>query len=629
VTSAPDLSVIIPCYNEGDRLGGTFDAIRTFASGTTEFTAGIEWIFVDDGSTDATLALIEEHAASEAGSRVVALPANKGKGAAVAAGDSVARAPIRVFTDCDLSTPLASIEELPGLFEEFGADLVIGSRHTPWSRVVRAQPLLRRLAGRLFSFVMAHFHRSSFTDTQCGFKAWNEEFSRSVVQRLDEAGWSFDLELIGRAESLQSRIVELPVAWTDSRGSKVRAAIDGPRMLRDGVQFWLRYTPRTILALGFLAALFVLLRALDENFAPDPAGQTGHYSSPLIALLGVHLSYLPPRLIGLMFIGLEAVLLGASLVILKRWARYQVGRTSLGITFWLTFFLGFLYTVLAQFEQAGLSLPIFFFCLMSGYSYLFGHRRLSAAWLAVAIEISLFPAFVAGFALLRRDWRFCGWLAGFLLLLVSAPAAYFGWNANWQLHQEFLAAAAGYGSENELTRAVFQSLPAALYRIALRYDGDLARVAMRAGQFLVVVAATVVWWRFRRRLNRDWILVYSFILALTAQIFPYSSFPSMGFFYAPLTLVTMHGWATRSRWPYAASLVGFLLLYSLNAEFIRGGRLNEVVEFASIPTLGIWILLSGAFIFWTRISVPGSKPASHFPALPHIAATGNLRRSEP
>ncbi|MEJ2549003.1 MAG: glycosyltransferase [Gemmatimonadota bacterium] len=261
MTSAPDLSVIIPCYNEGDRLGGTFDAIRTFASGTTEFTAGIEWIFVDDGSTDATLALIEEHAASEAGSRVVTLPANKGKGAAVAAGDSVARAPIRAFTDCDLSTPLASLEELPRLFEEFGADLVIGSRHTPWSRVVRAQPLLRRLAGRLFSFVMAHFHRSSFTDTQCGFKAWNEEFSRSVVQRLDEAGWSFDLELIGRAESLQSRIVELPVAWTDSSGSKVRAAVDGPRMLRDGVQFWLRYTPRTILALGFLAALFVLVRA--------------------------------------------------------------------------------------------------------------------------------------------------------------------------------------------------------------------------------------------------------------------------------------------------------------------------------------------------------------------------------
>lgn len=646
---APGLSVIIPCYNEAERLADTLEAIGKFASRTRDFHRGIEWIFVDDGSTDETLRLIEAHAAIEPDTRVVALPANQGKGAAIVAGDAIACAPIRAFTDCDLATPLEALEELPRLFGDYHADLVIGSRHTPWSRLIRAQPPFRRLAGRLFSFVMAHFHRSAFTDTQCGFKAWTAEFSESVVQRLDQSGWSFDLEMICRAESLRSRILELPVTWKDSEGSKVRAAIDGPRMLRDGVHYWLRYTPRVILALGFLVAVvFVIqgldwpndvkiyheawrnagLRQLDELYTPERTGQGGFYYSPLFALLGIPLSYLPPRVTALLYIAVEAVLLGASLILIKRWTRYQVGRTSLGILFWLTFLLAFLNTVLGQFHQGNVSLPIFFLCLMSGYSYLFGHRRLSAAWLAFAINIKIFPAFLVGFALLRRDWRYCSWLAAFLLLLFLAPALYFGWDGNWQLHREFLTTLPGYGSENDMARMVYQSLPTALYRIALSAGEGFALLAMRAGQMLVVAAAIIVWWSFRRRLDTEWILVYSFFLALTAQFHPYSWIPSMGFFYAPLALITMHGWASRSRWPYSASLVGFLLLYSLSTEFVLGRRLNDFLEYASIPTLGIWILLTGSFVFWTRRSIPGSGSDSHFPAIPGLAQDRSPRRSE-
>ena len=645
---APGLSVIIPCYNEGERLAGTLEAIREFSSRTTEFGDGIEWIFVDDGSTDETLRLLEAHAAVEPGVRVVGLEANRGKGAAVVAGDGIARAPIRAFTDCDLATPLSALEELPRLFGEHEADLVIGSRHTPWSRLIRPQPLLRRLAGRLFSFVMAHFHRSAFTDTQCGFKAWTAEFSESVVQRLDETGWSFDLEMICRAESLRSKILELPVAWTDSEGSKVRAAIDGPRMLRDGVEYWIRHTPRVILALGLVFAVALViqgldwpndvtvyheawrnarLRQLDAIYAPELSDPEGAWFSPLFALLGAPLSFLPPRLTALLYVAVEVVLLGASLIILKRWTRYQVGRTSLGILFWLTFLLAFLNTVLGQFHQGSLLLPIFFLCLMSGYSYLFGHRHLSAAWLALAINVQVFPAFLVGFALLRRDWRYCAWLAVFLLLLFLAPALYFGWDGNWQLVREFLAVLSGYGSANDMARTVYQSLPTAFYRFALNSGEGFALLAMRAGQLLVVTAAIVVWWRFRQRLDTEWILVYSFFLALTAQFLPYSWIPSMGFFYAPLALITMHGWARRARWPYSVALVGFLLLYSMSAEFLLGRRLNDLVEYGSIPTLGIWILLTGSFVFWSRQSAPESRADSHFPALPNLAPDGSPLRS--
>ena len=264
MTFVPGLSVIIPCFNEADRLTDTLAKIREFTTSTTGFNSDdLEWIFVDDGSSDGTLGILQAHATRTPHTHVVALPMNQGKGAAVLAGDTHARAPIRVFTDCDLATPLSALEEIPDLFEDCGADLVIGSRHTPWSSLVRPQPWARRAAGRLFSFVMAHFHRSAFTDTQCGFKAWNEEFSDSVVQRLEDPGWSFDLEMIGRAEQLQLTILELPVDWTDREGSKVRALVDGPRMLFKGMKYWLKFTPRVMMGLGLIAAIVCVFQAMD------------------------------------------------------------------------------------------------------------------------------------------------------------------------------------------------------------------------------------------------------------------------------------------------------------------------------------------------------------------------------
>ena len=643
MTSAPGLSVIIPCYNEADRLADTFADIRDFTSRTASFgDDDLEWIFVDDGSSDGTLALLEAHAAADPHARVVALPANRGKGAAVVAGDTIARAPIRAFTDCDLATPLSALEEIPRLFQEYGADLVIGSRHTPWSSLVRPQPWPRRVVGRLFSFVMAHFHRSAFTDTQCGFKAWHEEFSRSVVQRLEDRGWSFDLEMIGRAEQLQATILELPIAWTDRDGSKVRAAVDGPRMLRKGMGYWLRFTPRVMMGLGLVAAIICVfqamdwpndlgayleawrltgLRQLEGVYTPERTSGGGYYYSPLFAVLGIPFSLMSVNAFRAVYTLLEFAFLGAALIMLKRWTRYRLGRTSLGVVFWLTFHLAFINTVFGMFQQGNVVLPVFYLCLLSGYSYLFGHRALSAFWLSLAINIKVFPVFLLGLAILRRDWRFLGYVSAFLLLFVLAPALYLGWDANWQLHREFLTVLAEYGPENDLTRVQFQSLPAALFRVAAHFGAD-PHLAMRAGQLFVVAAATAVWWKFRLRLGTEWIVVYSFFLAFTAQFLPYSWIPSMGFFYAPLVLLTMHGWAADRRWPYSVALVIFLATYSLSTEAIVGRELNDLLEYWSIPTLGIWAMLIGAYRYWTRRLEAAPDPDSHFPELAHFTPGG-------
>jgi len=638
---AYSLSVIIPCYNEASRLTDTLTGIRDFMSRSTVFDDGdIEWIFVDDGSSDGTRFLIEQHAADHPDVTYVAFPENRGKGAAIQAGDRIASADIRAFTDCDLAVPLASLEDILRLFTNSRPDLVVASRYTPWSRLANPQPWSRLVAGRLFSFIIAHFHRSAFADTQCGLKAWHAGFSASVVQQQEDPGWSFDLEMICRAESLGATILELPIVWSDRDGSKVRPLADGPRMVRKGVEYYLRYTPRTLLVLGLIVAVVCLFQAADwkndflvyyeawqrtrflqlaDLYTPERTSQGGYYYSPLFAVLGVPVAFVSPIVATVGYVIFQFGLLSASLILLKRWTRYRIGRVSLSVVFWVTFLVLFLNNILGQFLYGNVSLAIFFLCLLSGYTYLFRHKLLSAFWLGLAINIKIFPVFVLGFAILQRDWRFLGYVLVILLVLAVAPSLYFGWDTNWQLHQEFLSVLGEYGAENDYARVEYQSLPSALFRLATHFGRD-AELALRVGQLFVGGAAAAVWWTFRRYMQYEWIVVFSFFLAFTAQFVPSSWVAHMGFFYAPLALLTMHGWATHHRWPYSAALVVFLGTYALSTEGILGRELNNILEYWSIPTIGIWVFLVASYLYWRKEALAPAGNTPHPPDLPYLAS---------
>ncbi len=634
------LSVIIPCYNEASRLTGTLTSIQEFMSRSTVFDDGdIEWIFVDDGSSDGTRALIEHYAAEHPHVTCLSLPENRGKGAAVQAGDRIAGAEIRAFTDCDLASPLAALEDIQRLFADSGPDLVIASRHTPWSHLAKPQPWSRMAAGRLFSFVIAHLHRSAFTDTQCGLKAWHAGFSKSVVQRLDDRGWSFDLEMISRAEAQGATIAELPIVWSDREGSKVRMLVDGPIMLRKGLSYYVRYSSRTLKVLT-LATVALCVNgalnssndfliyyeawqrtrsfALEDLYTPERTTQGGYYYSPLFAVLGVPFAMVSPIVATVGYIVLQFGMLSTSLILLKRWTRYSLGPLSPQVLLWATFLFLFLNTLMGQFQSGNISLPIFLLCFLSGYSYLFRHRFLSAFWLGLAINIKIFPIFLLGFAILQRDWRFLAYVLALLAALVVTPSLYFGWDVNWQLHHEFLQTLTGYGAENYYGRDTFQSLPSALFRLATRL-GQSTEVALLMGQLIVVAAATTVWWTFRNRMRSDWILVYSFFLAFTAQFVPSSWIHHMGFFYAPLVLVTMHGWATRRRWPYSAAFAVFFVTYGLTAPGLVGQTVNNFLENWSIPTAGIWVFLVAAYLYWRKELLASPGTTSRPTDLPHLA----------
>lgn len=225
------VSIVIPAYNEAERLAVGLRAITNFLK-----VERYDWelIVVDDGSIDATRTIAESFAKEHSERvRVLASSVNQGKGAAVKRGVLAATKPIIIFTDADQATP---IEELPKFVRALDhADVVIGSRYHAGSRVTRQQPWQRRAVSRIGNLVIRLGTGLSFSDTQCGFKAMTRSAAQTMFKRLTIERWGFDIELLVIAQLHQLRVVELPVTWHDGGQSKLqagRAAVSTLRELR-------------------------------------------------------------------------------------------------------------------------------------------------------------------------------------------------------------------------------------------------------------------------------------------------------------------------------------------------------------------------------------------------------------
>jgi dolichyl-phosphate beta-glucosyltransferase len=233
--SNPLVSIIIPTFNRKHFIG---DAVESCLSQTHE---NCEIIVVDDGSTDATVDIALSHAVSDRPVDVITLPGQRGKGAAVRAGMLAADADVIGFVDADLSTPL---DELPRVLEAFdrGYDVVIGSRAMPRSRTLRAQSAGRRIGARMFRAIMpaiAGLHE--FPDSQCGFKFCRREAARDLFGGTVIERWVFDVEVLRLAVHRGYRVAQIPVAWRDHPGSRLRPSLVAFGVLRDLVRIRLRF----------------------------------------------------------------------------------------------------------------------------------------------------------------------------------------------------------------------------------------------------------------------------------------------------------------------------------------------------------------------------------------------------
>jgi len=220
-------SVVIPAFNEARRLPTYLDDVVAFFEGRGET---YEVIVVDDASTDDTPSVVQARAREVASVRLLRLPGNAGKGAAVRAGMLAARGAYRLFTDADGATPIAEVKRLePALLA--GADVVIGSRVLVDPSVsVIARPH-RVAAGRVFNWLVARLGLRSVADSQCGFKAFAADPAERLFGGLQTRGFGFDVELLLTAQAAGYRIVEVPVNWADQPGSKVGVLRHGPGML--------------------------------------------------------------------------------------------------------------------------------------------------------------------------------------------------------------------------------------------------------------------------------------------------------------------------------------------------------------------------------------------------------------
>ena len=225
--SVPNLSVVIPAFNEDHRIGRSLDRILKFLA---ERHQGAEVIVVDDGSTDRTSEIAAAY--QNENLRVLRNATNRGKGYSVRRGYLEAKGQWVLFTDADLSAPIEELEHLWAAGAE-GADVVIGSRAVDRRKILVHQSLFRETAGIIFNRIVRLILRLPIVDTQCGFKLFRRKRLMDVFERQTVYGFGFDPEILFLARKQGLEIREVAVAWSHDPATKVRFLQDSLRMFLD------------------------------------------------------------------------------------------------------------------------------------------------------------------------------------------------------------------------------------------------------------------------------------------------------------------------------------------------------------------------------------------------------------
>ena len=228
----PEISIIIPAFEEQDRLGESVREILRYIK-TEKLSA--ELIIVDDGSSDKTAEIGEQTCAEfpEIATKVIRYEQNRGKGFAVKTGFIASQGDIALFSDADLSTP---IEELPKLVEPIQTgefDVTFGSRALDRTLIGEHQPWRREQGGKVFNLIVRTLTGLPFWDTQCGFKAFNMAKFRPLLDVMQIEKFGFDVEFLFVANLHKLKLIEIPVRWNHDERTKVNVFRDSRRMFNE------------------------------------------------------------------------------------------------------------------------------------------------------------------------------------------------------------------------------------------------------------------------------------------------------------------------------------------------------------------------------------------------------------
>jgi dolichyl-phosphate beta-glucosyltransferase len=227
------LSIVIPFFNEEARIQGCIDALTSWKP--PKAVALERVYFVNDGSTDKTVSKIKSQKSKiektlKAKAEIISYEINRGKGYAVVRGMAASDSDYTLFIDADMATPLIELNKFLPLMKN-GTDIIVGTRKNGKSTVITHQPKYREIMGKGFTILSNIMLNTWVTDFTCGFKAFSKTAKNNIFPKLICNRWSFDSEslFLGRISGYSIR--EVPVVWSDHRGSKVNVLIDAPRSL--------------------------------------------------------------------------------------------------------------------------------------------------------------------------------------------------------------------------------------------------------------------------------------------------------------------------------------------------------------------------------------------------------------
>jgi glycosyltransferase involved in cell wall biosynthesis len=214
------ISIVIPAYEESMRLG---DSVRKILSYIKKEQLNAELIIVDDGSKDNTTEVGKKVCAEfpELKTKVIRYEENRGKGFAVKTGLLEAEGDVALFSDADLSTPIEELTKLVKPIQDGEYDVTFGSRALDRTLIGTHQPWSREQSGKIFNLMVRTLTGLPFWDTQCGFKAFNMQKFRPLLELMLVDRFGFDVEFLYVAYFKGLRLNEIPVRWNDAVGSKI------------------------------------------------------------------------------------------------------------------------------------------------------------------------------------------------------------------------------------------------------------------------------------------------------------------------------------------------------------------------------------------------------------------------
>ena len=237
---APEISIIIPVYNDATHIGKSIDTLLVFLSAEK---MNAEIIIVNDGGKDATAEMVANKAKKYTAIRFINRAENLGKGASVREGIASARGEFIIFTDADLPYGVKYFKEMADCLKSGLADLVIANRNLilkPETHNLKLG-MLRRLTHWGFAFLVRHMLNLEFSDTQAGLKGISRKAARMLLPKLKIDGFAFDLEFLVEAQKIGLKIQEVPVILENIGESNISVIRDSFEMFKDIIKISLRY----------------------------------------------------------------------------------------------------------------------------------------------------------------------------------------------------------------------------------------------------------------------------------------------------------------------------------------------------------------------------------------------------